>query len=152
MSDYQFVLPRISVGAGLTAGDYDKLEADHIGYVIDATQHDDGGFLADAPNHPGIDVIWLNIGDDGLSKKDVFQLTVAPWFMARWFVDPKKNWNIHCDAGVNRGPSTTFFCLMLLGFTAAEAEDAIRKVRPQVGLAYKNDAMLAAEALGYMVR
>lgn len=152
MSDYQWVLPRISVGAALQASDYDKLEEDKVGYVIDVTQHDDGGFLAEAVNHPGIDVLWVNTGDDGVSKKDLFKGLVAPWFIPRWFVEPAKHWNIHCDAGVNRGPSTTFFCLLLLGFSATDAEDFIRHARPQVGLAYKVDAMVAAEELGYLVR
>lgn len=152
MSDYQWVLPRISVGAALQATDYDQLEKDAIGYVIDVTQHDDTGFLAESVNHPGIDVLWVDTGDDGQSKIDLFKNLVEPWVFPRWFVRPSRRWNIHCDAGVNRGPSTCMFVLMLLGLSAGDAEDFIRHVRPQVGLAYKSDAIAAAEQLGYLVR
>lgn len=144
MSDYQWVLPRISVGSILAAGDMPTLLGDKIGYIVDATQHDDSLF-----DSPYIDTLYLNIADDGQSKHDVFKNVVAPWFIARWFQHPEKRWNFHCDAGVNRGPSTCFFCLLLLGLSAVDAEAMIRKVRPQVGLAYKADAIQVAEELGY---
>lgn len=151
MADYQFLLPdvpRISVGAALQLVDLARVESDDIGFVVDVTQHDDNDFLRQA----GIDVLWVNTSDDGQPKKDLFKNLVAPWFAARWFVEPKKRWNFHCDAGVNRGPSTCMFVLMLLGLSATDAEDFIRHVRPQVGLAYKADAIAAAEELGYLVR
>lgn len=146
MSDYQWVLPRVSVGAVLQPTDVPQLLTDEIGYIVDATTHDDTAF-----NHPELDVLFLNINDDGQSKKDVFKTILAPWFIQRWFEHPEKRWNFHCDAGVNRGPSSCFFCLLLLGFSASDAEDFIRHVRPQVGLAYKADAMAAARELGYLV-
>lgn len=144
MSDYQWVLPRISVGAILNSNDMPQLLADNIGYVVDATQHDDS--LFDSPN---IETLYLNIADDGQSKHDVFKNIVAPWFIERWFQHPEKRWNFHCDAGINRGPSTCFFCLLLLGLSASDAEDFIRHARPQVGLAYKVDAIKVAKELGY---
>lgn len=146
MADFQFVLPRIAVGAALQATDVPTLLVDEIGYVVDATQHDDSTF-----NHPELEVLFLNIGDDGQSKHDVFKNVVAPWFVARWFVAPAKRWIFHCDAGVNRGPSTCFLALLLLGLSASDAEDFIRHVRPQVGIAYKADAMAVARELGYLV-
>lgn len=146
MADYQWVLPRISVGAVLSASDVPGLLADGIGYVVDATTHDDSAF-----NHPELEVLYLDINDDGQSKHDVFKNIVAPWFMAHWFVNPAKRFNFHCDAGINRGPSTCFFCLLLLGLSASDAEDFIRHVRPQVGLAYKADAMAVAKELGFLV-
>jgi hypothetical protein len=147
VADYQWVLPRISVGTALNASDMPGVQADGIGYIVDATLHDDNPFAG----ADGIEVLYLDINDDGQSKHDVFKNVVAPWFMAHWFVSPAKRFNFHCDAGINRGPSTCFFCLLLLGLPASDAEDFIRHVRPQVGLAYKADAMAVARELGYLV-
>jgi protein-tyrosine phosphatase len=55
----------------------------------------------------------------------------------------------HCAAGVNRGPSTCFAIMLALGFAPVDAELIIRKARPQVGLAYRDDAIAAIPALGY---
>lgn len=51
---------------------------------------------------------------------------------------------VHCHMGVNRGPSTAFYLLLKQGMEPTAAFDLIRATRPQAGLYYAEDAMLAA--------
>lgn len=151
MSDYNWVLPRISVGGFLHDYDLPQLQAEGIRYIINlSNMPEPSSIQAD----PDIEILNVQVDDDGQSKHDVFLYDVAPWFMDRWFSDPKKKFNIHCGAGVNRGPSAAMLCLMLLGLSASAAVRALMTARPitQGGIAYHEDACKVAEELGYLVR
>lgn len=50
---------------------------------------------------------------------------------------------VHCHMGVNRGPSTAFAILLDRGMDPVEAFDLIHAKRPQAGLAYAEDALVA---------
>src|SRR5579859_6650532 len=110
MSDYNWVLPRISVGAMLNDYDLPQLQAEGIGYIVNVSNN-----LEPAPIRadPNIEILNVDINDDGQSHYEVFKDQLAPWFMDRWFKEPKKKFNFHCGAGVNRGPSTCMLALML---------------------------------------
>lgn len=49
----------------------------------------------------------------------------------------------HCHMGVNRGPSVAFAILLDLGHEPESAFDMIRKARPQAGIYYAEDALIA---------
>lgn len=52
---------------------------------------------------------------------------------------------VHCHMGVNRGPSTAMAILMVFrGLSAERAFDLIRKKRPIAGIAYAEEAAVAA--------
>lgn len=156
--DYNFVLDHLATGAGINAAqDVQELTAAGVTHVIDCRAEQD-----DAPlftGSPQISYLWNPTADDG-QPKDV------PWFAKGVaFALPALCWlppdttpiappphprvYCHCAAGINRGPSMTFAIMLALGFRPDLAEQLIRAVRPQVGLAYKGDAIKAITALGY---
>lgn len=53
------------------------------------------------------------------------------------------------NCGINRGPSMCYAVLLAQGLDVNTAENLIRARRPQVGLAYKQDAIRAVKELGY---
>ena len=55
----------------------------------------------------------------------------------------------HCAAGVNRGPSMAAAILMALGVNGPTVWQMIVSARPQVSLAYFDDAVAAVASLGY---
>lgn len=144
--DAQWVTPRIMVGAALTVVDLQALVADGITHICDVTQHDDDDFLTVATSHPSINCLWINTGDDGQDKSDLFK-PVAAWFLGAW-LDPRSKFIFHCDAGFNRGPSACYLGLRLLDWLGTSAEAGIRTVRP-VGLRYMADAERCLVKLGY---
>lgn len=150
MSDYNWVLPSISVGGFLRDYDLPQLQAEGIGYIVNLSNMPEPSSIQADPN---IEILNVQVDDDGQSKHEAFKV-VAAWFAERWFKEPHKKWNIHCGAGVNRGPSATMLCLMLLGLSASAAVRALITARPitQGGIAYHEDAIKVAEELGYLVR
>jgi protein-tyrosine phosphatase len=97
---------------------------------------------------PGLTYLWHPTNDDGQPKGVVYWdqlLTFALILLAR----PRARISCHCGAGVNRGPSAAFAVLVAQGWTPEGAEALIRQNRPQVGLAYRDDAVQACRMLGY---
>jgi hypothetical protein len=151
VSDYNWVLPRIAVGGFLRDYDLPQLQAEGVGYIVNVSnQPEPSSIQADS----NIEILNVQVDDDGQSKQDVFRNQLAPWFMERWFKEPRKRWIFHCGAGVNRGPSAGMLALMLVGLSASAAMKGIITARPITtgGLAYREDAMKVAEELGYLVR
>lgn len=144
MADFQWILPRISVGAALQPADLPYLQAQSISHVVDATMHDDSAFLAS----PFV-VLFGDIQDDGQPKGDWFK-RMAPWFLAAWAV-PRARFLCHCDVGVNRGPSSAYMALRLLGWPRDAALSLIHTARPVTvnGIRYAGDADQALAELGY---
>lgn len=148
MSDYNFVTTRLATGAAIsTAEDVTGLVAAGVTHIIDCRgEFDDAGLLS---ADPAITYLWNGTDDDGQPKlPDWFARSLT--FALPALSVPHTKVYAHCAAGVNRGPSTAYAILRALGFTPANAEQAIRTARPQVGIAYKNDADAAVVALGYV--
>ena len=62
---------------------------------------------------------------------------------------PRTKVYAHCAAGVNRGPSMAAAILMALGVNGPTVWQMIVSARPQVSLAYFDDAVAAVASLGY---
>lgn len=150
MSDYNWVLPRISVGAMLNDYDLPQLQAEGIGYIVNISNMPEPSSIQADPN---IEILNVQVDDDGQSKYPEM-VYMAEWFIERWFKDPKKKFNFHCGAGINRGPSFCMLALMLLGLSASASIRALTTARPNcaMGLAYRDDAIQVAGELGYLVR
>lgn len=158
MSDYNFVLDHLATGAAINApADVDQLVAAGITHVINCrAEFDDGPLFV---NHPGIAYLWNPTQDDGQPKSvEWFQKSLAFAIPALAVVPslpvaspPVMHPRVyaHCAAGVNRGPSTAYAIMIALGWPYDLAEQRMRQVRPQVGLAYKGDAQTALTAMGY---
>jgi hypothetical protein len=146
--DFNFVTSRIATGARLnSAADVDALVAAGINVVIDCRDDfDDGPLFA---SNPGIVYKWNPTRDDGLPKSAEYW-RISLEFVLPLLAQPRTKVYAHCSAGVNRGPSTAYCIMVALSFPPGEAEDLIRRARPMVGLAYRDDALAACKALGYV--
>ena len=146
MADFTFVTARLATGAAISSqADVDALVAAGITHCIDCRiEFDDTPLLAGS----GMAYLWNGTADDGTHKGTAW-FASSLTFALPMFTLPHTKLYCHCAAGVNRGPSTAYACMQALGWSAADAEAAIRAARPQVGLAYKGDADAAVAALGY---
>ncbi|MCX6395712.1 MAG: dual specificity protein phosphatase [Propionibacteriales bacterium] len=86
-------------------------------------------------------VHYANPGiDDGGQQIDDAWFSDQIEHLQRALVDPGAQVLVHCQAGVNRGPSLAFALLLAEGFSPAEAESLIRQARPGAGLRYRDQA------------
>lgn len=147
MADFNFVTERLATGAAVSSDD-DVIQLINAGvtHVIDCrNDFDDNALLA---KHPQIAYLFNGTPDDLLPKPpDWFQRSIE--FALPAFIKPGNKVYAHCAAGINRGPSTALAIMLALGLDEETAEALIRKARPQVMLAYKNDAVSAVKVLGY---
>jgi protein-tyrosine phosphatase len=147
MSDFNFVTTRLATGGAVSVLDVTALIAAGITHIIDCQLEFDD--TAEFVKSSAI-VLWIGVADDGNAA------THGPgWFgkgipfALSALAEPRTKVYAHCAAGVNRGPSMCFAIMLALGFSAADAEATIRAARPQVGLAYKEEAIAAVPLLGY---
>lgn len=141
-----WVNSRIAVGGAVEPNEVQDYIKAGITHVVDCrSELDDTKLFAGS----GVNVLWIGVDDDGQSKSDSwFQAGIQFSLDALARRDTKVN--LHCAAGINRGPSMCYAVLRALGFSAERAEAMIREVRPQVGIAYKVDADRAIVSLGYV--
>lgn len=146
MADFSFVNSRLATGAGLSSPeDAAEIIKAGITHVVDCTDASDDTALF---MNMGVMVLWNPTADDGQVKDpDWFSRSLA--FALPALVAPLHKVYAHCSAGVNRGPSTCYCIMRALGFSSQDAESIIRAARPQVQIAYKNDADNAIKAIGY---
>lgn len=147
MADFSIITPRLVTGAAVrNINDVAELFNNGVRAVIDCCAEMDDALLLSS--HPGFTYLWNGVWDDGTLKP-------VGWFSKsiNFALEAMKGSGkvyAHCAAGVNRGPSTAFAIMLACGWTPAEAEAIIRAARPQVGLAYKGDAIAAITALGML--
>jgi len=148
MADFSQILPRLYTGAALQGpSDVLAISAAHIDTVIDC--RDDFDDTALFATDPAVSVLWNGTADDGQPKApEWFGKSVD--YALHALSQPHHRVLCHCAAGVNRGPSTALAVMLALGFSTETAESLIRAARPQVGLAYKADAIAAIQSLGYI--
>lgn len=149
MVDFSFITERLATGAAINdANDVGTLVSAGITHIINCrTDFDDSGLFA---YHPQIIYLWDGTDDDGQHPKPAEWFNRGIVFALQALVMPKTKVYAHCAAGVNRGPSLAYAVLRSLGLSASASEGMIRSARPQVGLAYKEDAELALKQLGYI--
>ena len=144
MADFNFVTTRLATGAAISsAADVAELVAAGITHIVDCRDDfDDSSLLT---SDPQISYLWNGTADDGQHKPpEWFYKSVD--FALGGLVHSKSKVYAHCAAGINRGPSTAFAIMLALGWTDIQAEAQMRLARPQVGIAYKQDAIVAMAA------
>jgi dual specificity phosphatase 3 len=147
--DFTFVTFRLATGAAVSSlQDIDDLIQVGITHIIDTRIEFDDATLFMGRNDK-ITYLWNGTADDGVHPKPVEWFNQSIEFALSALARPNARLLCHCAAGINRGPSTAYAILRSMGLTRVLAENIIRSVRPQVGLAYKEDADLAIASLGY---
>jgi protein-tyrosine phosphatase len=141
VADFNFVTSRLATGAAISsADDVQALVDAGVTHVVNCVPGEDDNALFAA--HPKIHVLYNPTEDDGQHKPPEWFFK-SIYFAMEGLSHHKRKVYAHCAAGVNRGPSTCFAIMLALGWTAESAEATIRAARPQVGLAYKQDAETA---------
>lgn len=147
MADFNFVTGRVATGAAISdADDVQQLLAAGVTHIIDCrAEFDDGQLLAGSGAH----YLFAPQQDDGQHPKPVSWFQAGIEFALPALAQPGTKVYAHCAAGCNRGPSMAAAILMAQGLSEAEAGAMIRSARPQVTLAYIEDATAAVQELGY---
>lgn len=153
--NFDFIIPRLATGGALgDPADVETLVTAGITHVVDCTDseadanYDDTGTFA---NHPALAVLWNPTLDDGAVKEPSwFEQSVDFAMMA--LAKPNTAVYTHCTAGMNRGPSTAFAILLMLGFDYNTAISMIHTARPITvgGIRYAADAANGLKTLGYI--
>jgi hypothetical protein len=147
MLSWNWVTRRLATGGGIASdADVQLLLAGGIDTIVDCCAANDEALLGKLPT---IQYLWNPTADDGQHPKPAAWFGRSLDFVLPLLAKPKHRMYIHCSAGVNRGPSTLFAVLLAIGLPPKVAEAMIRNARPQVGLAYKQDAIGAVSMLGY---
>lgn len=138
MADFSVITPQLATGAAIqSSADVVALQDAGVTHVVDCrAEFDDAPLLAGA----GLIYLWDPTQDDGQPKPDEWWRKGLDFAEAAYRGPARAMVYCHCAAGVNRGPSMAYGVLRSsFDYEPAEAESAIRAVRPQVGLAYKAD-------------
>jgi hypothetical protein len=128
MADFNFVTPRLAIGAAVSStADVDQLAAAGITLVIDCrAEFDDAPLLA---GHPAVAYVWNGVADDDQSKPDSWFAKGIEAALGE-IAKPGRKVYCHCTAGINRGPSMAYAVMRALGFSGSDAEECIRAARP----------------------
>ena len=145
MVDFSQITERLFVGGQINDGDWPALKAAGITHVLDAQLEREDRAPADAE----IFALWVPQPDDGKHPKPVswFRDSVA---FGLWALNnPHSRLLTHCAAGINRGPSLGYAVMRAQGWSKDDAFKLLKAKRPQVNVAYSDDADMALQALGY---
>lgn len=156
MADFTQINDLLWVGGAITSvTDVETIYGAGVDADIDCRQEQDDQSFVDAfsnlpptPNHAKevFHYLYIGVPDDGQPKP-------VSWFEAAWnfakpLFDQKISIDAHCAAGVNRGPSIGYFLLRAYWhMTGDDAFALLKQKRPQVNVAYRNDADQAITAL-----
>jgi protein-tyrosine phosphatase len=146
MADFSKIHERLYCGGQINdANDIQLIVAAGITHVINAqaerTLSDD--LLG------GLGYLWCPTADDGQHPKPVEWFRNAIDF-ALAAMSTQGRVLAQCGAGNNRGPSLAYAILRAQGLNASAAMTLLKAGRPQVGVAYWEDAELALKALGWI--
>ena len=135
--DYDRITERLFCGSLVRSqDDVDELVRAGVTHIIDCCETDD---RVDLGGRADVALLWDPTADDGKTK-GVDWFAPAVDFAAGALAHPKYIVHTHCAAGVNRGPSIAYAILRSQGIDPQLAFLMLKKARPQVNVAYRNDA------------
>lgn len=145
--DYNYVTSRLATGGAIRSEeDVQILIATGITHIINCrTEFNEIRHLV---NFPTITYLWKGIDDDGEAKpvawfKDCIEFGLAA------LSQPGNKLYVHCQAGINRGPSAAYAILRALGLSARDAAAIIKRARPEAKIGYSKCADAAIKELKY---
>ena len=127
------------------------LKESGVTHVFDCMDIGESHELVAKPSYQSPWHVWntraFRTSDDGIPKPKWYWHDIIE--EARFILSkPDTAIYVHCWAGLNRGPSATYAILRaVMGYSAAEAEELIRSVRPEVRLAYTSNVEEALKEL-----
>jgi len=156
--EHDWVTRRIAVGSGVcNVEDVAALIREGITHVVDCRMFasiDDGLYQNPSKLYIGTPIQWVHCptNDPGVRPKPFMWFQRGVQFALEALIDPKARVLIHCDHGINRGPSMVYALLRVSGLAGADAERAIRRARdrikdPAYGLSFMPDAEASLELL-----
>ena len=147
--NYNFITTRLATGSKINnVQDIQTLINNGITHIIDCAVDNDNKTLL--INFPQITYLYNGTLDDGQPKPvSWFQQSLE--FALPALALPHNKIYAHCDAGVNRGPSTIYAIMLAQGYNKFLVDALIKVGRIQtiVGLRYEDDADAAIKLLGY---
>jgi dual specificity phosphatase 3 len=146
MADFSQITGRLFVGGQINDGDWPALKAAGITHVLDAQLEREDR----APADEDIFALWVPQPDDGKHPKPVSWFRYAVAFGLWALTNPNARLLTHCAAGVNRGPSLGYAVMRAQGWSREDAFALLKKNRPQVNVAYRDDADIALQTLEYV--
>jgi hypothetical protein len=132
--DHDWCHRRVAVGSGVcTRDDVRSLLAVGITHVVDCRVKTEAAAL-----YAGTGIRWVHCPakDDGEPKPVAWFHPGVTFALDAIRGDPRAKALVHCDAGINRGPSMAYAILRAMGIKAGDAERKIRRARPRVRLPY----------------
>jgi dual specificity phosphatase 3 len=142
--DVNQITDNLWVGGELDRKDHDRavlqmkaIEALGIDAIVDCRLDRDDSLWA-TETHPQIDFLSIGVEDAGHRMPD-------GWFDdgTEYSIDQIEAGHVvlvHCQAGINRGPSMAFAIMLANGSDTVEALDAVHRARPDARIAYAEDA------------
>jgi len=110
-----------------------------ITHIVDVRSEDDDEWFVNL-HAPHIAYHWLGVDDDGTPRDhDWFEAGVTS-IRAAWR-QPLAKVLVHCQMGMNRGPSMGYAAMLATGWDPVEALVAIRAARPIATTFYAPDAV-----------
>jgi len=110
-----------------------------VTHIVDVRSEENHDWFV-AVHAPHITYHWLGVDDDGAPRDaDWFEAGVAAMLEA--WRDPSASVLVHCQMGINRGPSMGFAGMLAVGWDPIEALTAIRRARPIAKVHYAVDAV-----------
>lgn len=110
-----------------------------ITHIVDVRSEDNDDWFVDI-HAPHITYHWFGCDDDGTPRdSDWFEAGVAA-ILDAWR-DPSANVMVHCQMGINRGPSMGYAAMLAAGWDPIDALVAIRRARPIAKVFYAVDAV-----------
>lgn len=143
--DINQITENLWVGGELDRTDHDRallqmnvIAALGIDAIVDCRiEHDDSLWVTES--YPQVDYLSIGVEDAGYRMPD-------DWFDegTDYSIDQMQTGHIvlvHCQAGINRGPSMAFAIMLAKGADTVEALDAVHNARPDARIAYAEDAV-----------
>lgn len=147
-ADWSWITRRLAVGAALNnIDDIEEINKQGITHVIDCRDDFNGGQML---GHTNVSYLWLPVEDDLLPKSSTW-FDAGIVFASTAFGQRNARVLCSCMTGMNSSPSMVYAILRaIIGLSNNTAETLIRAARPDVTIAYRNDADRAIVELGWV--
>jgi 8-oxo-dGTP pyrophosphatase MutT (NUDIX family) len=116
-----------------------QLQSAGIGHVIDCRPHGRADQAYAQAHAPHVDYLLAGQPDNGQTMPDDWFADGVD-FALHAMRDPAAQVLVHCQLGINRGPSMAYAILLAQGMKATDALATIRAARPIARVAYAKDA------------